>query len=80
MWKIFRAVPDISYVSSHELVARNFADLSSPKVTSMCVRGAPVADVAEMWGGGRHVDRCDTVSGMPSRMCRSVDVIRNDGR
>ena len=48
MWKIFRAVPDISYVSSHELVARNFADLSSPKVTSMCVRGAPVADVAEM--------------------------------
>ena len=50
MWKIFRAVPDISYVSSHELVARNFADLSSPKVTSMCVRGAPVADVAEMWG------------------------------
>ena len=52
MWKIFRAVPDISYVSSHELVARNFADLSSPKVTSMCVRGASVADVAEMWGGG----------------------------
>ena len=44
------AVPNSAYVDLHELSARNFVDLCSLKETSMCVRGAAIADVAEMWG------------------------------
>ena len=47
----------IAYVDSLELSAKNVVGLSSRKETSMYDRGAPTADVAEMW---EQISRCAT--------------------